>query len=173
MIVFSQTSLPRPQTHTDTWPGGQLSWLQLLPLPWGQQADRLLISRTIIRAEAVYHAVCSQQEASVSNGPWYSAPLHLSLSPPYLKHHRSPHHPSLLPGATLSGGGWLLLCCQHWSMFLIDVARLMSLSSVLLETTVTLVTAVWKQWWKYHHTLTPDIFMLSILKQVIMFLFIS
>lgn len=152
VIVFSQTSL---LALSHTRPGGQLSWLL-------GRVDGLLISQTIIRAEAVYHGVCSQQGPSVSNGPWYGAPLHLSFSPPHLKHHRSPHHPSLVPGAALSGAVPLLLCCQHWNMFLTGVALLMSRSSVLSETSVTLVTAVWKQGRAYR--MTSDIFVLSILE---------
>lgn len=136
-VWFSDSFLPNlqppPLSLTHTRPGGQLSWLLLLLLPEGCQADGLLISRTIIRAGAVYHAVCSQQGPSASNGPCCGAPLHLSFSPPHLKHHRSPRHPSLVPGAMVSGGGGvqLLPFCQHWIMFLTGVALLMSPSFVL------------------------------------------
>lgn len=71
-VSSSGLSLSQTQRNrlSDMWPEGQLSWLLLLPVPRGGQTGWILISRSIIRAETVYHAVCSQQEDSLSNGPW-------------------------------------------------------------------------------------------------------
>lgn len=128
-IWFSEFSpkSPSPITHT---PLGQLSWrLFLLVLRGCKQtgywsAGLLSELKMFIMLSALSTEPPSLMDRSMVLP--CTCPCH-----PHTLSTIDPHVTRPCPAAASLGGGMFLLRCQHWNMFLISVALLMSVFSVL------------------------------------------